>query len=67
MVVKVKNPIEIEFYDVKTKAKFVSKKYVVEQKGKRHFVVAPSPTGDYQCWKIIGAETLKILTKAGKK
>ena len=67
MVLKVVNAIDIEFFDVKTKSKFVVDEYVIEKKGKRHFVVADSPTGDYKCWKIIGADTLKILTKIGKK
>ena len=69
-MVKVKNPVEIEFYDVKTRDRFSTKKYTVEKKTAkgvdRFFVVAQSPNGKHQCWKIIGKDTLAILTKVGK-
>lgn len=47
---------KIEFYDVKTKGKFTTDSYrLVEKKG-RFFVVAKSPTGTHECWRVVGKE-----------
>lgn len=62
---------EQEFYDVKSKAKFKTTDYrLVEKKSKskvsgkevvRYFVVTKSPTGDYECWKVVSKDTAAKL------
>ena len=56
---------ELEFYDVKSRSKFKTTEYRIEEKtstGKngneitRYFAVTKSPTGDYECWKILGKD-----------
>ena len=54
---------EMEFFDVKTKNKFKTTEYRVEQKGPRFFVVAKSPTGSYECWKVVSKEKGQALKK----
>ena len=53
-------PEEIEFYDLKSKNRFKSTDYRVEKRTTngtdRFFAVAKSPTGDYECWKVLGKE-----------
>ena len=44
---------EIEFYDVKTKQKFKTTNYRVEERKGRYFAVTKSPSGDYECWRVI--------------
>jgi len=44
---------EIEFYDVKTKKKFKTSEYRVEERNGRYFAVTKSPSGDYECWRVI--------------
>lgn len=47
---------EMEFYDVKTKAKFKTVEYKVVEKNGRFFIVAKSPHGNYESWKIISKD-----------
>lgn len=50
-----------EFYDVKTKKKFKADEYrLVEKKG-RFFVVAKSPAGSHECWKVVSKDTAAKL------
>ena len=50
----------LEFYDVKSKRKFKTDKYEIRKrdvKGKpRYFAVCKSPTGTYECWRVVGKE-----------
>ena len=53
---------ELEFYDVKSKSKFKSSDYRVEERNGRFFAVTKSPSGDYECWRVLSkvqAESMK--------
>lgn len=52
---------EMEFFDVKTKKKFKTTEYRIVKKGNRNFVVAKSPNGPHECWKIVSEEKAKQL------
>ncbi|MDD4201933.1 MAG: hypothetical protein PHQ52_00510 [Candidatus Omnitrophica bacterium] len=43
----------MEFYDVKSKAKFKTSEYRIEDKKGRFFAVAKSPTGTHECWRVV--------------
>ncbi len=47
---------EVEFYDVKTKAKFKTTEYNIVDKGGRFFAVAKSPSGPHECWRVVGKD-----------
>jgi len=47
---------EIEFYDLKSKKKFMSTSWRIVEKSGRNFAVTKSPTGDYECWKVLGKD-----------
>lgn len=44
---------EISFYDVKAKKKFTSSEYRIEERKGKYFAVTDSPTGDYECWRVV--------------
>ena len=52
----------LEFYDVKSKRKFKTDKYEIRKrdvKGKpRYFAVCKSPTGTYECWRVVVKNSL---------
>lgn len=52
---------KIEFYDVKTKSKFSTDNYRLVEKGGRFFVVAKSPAGTHECWRVVSKETAAKL------
>jgi len=52
---------EMEFFDVKTKKKFKTTDFRIEEKKGRFFAVTKSPTGDYECWKVVSKDTAKNL------
>ena len=54
---------EMEFYDVKEKKKFKTEHFRVEERKGRFFIVAKSPTGAYECWKVISKDTAHKLKK----
>lgn len=54
---------EMEFFDVKTKKKFKATEYRLVEKGNRNFVVAKSPSGPHECWKVVGKDVAKTLKK----
>ena len=54
---------EIEFFDVKTKGKFKASEYRLVQKGNRNFVVAKSPNGPHECWKVVGKDMAAQIKK----
>ena len=47
---------ELEFYDVKSKEKFKTTEWEVREKNGRFFAVTKSPTGDYECWRVLSKE-----------
>ena len=47
---------EIEFFDVKTKKKFKTSEFRVEERKGRFFAVTKSPTGSYECWRVISKD-----------
>ena len=44
---------ELNFYDVKSKKKFITNDYMIVKKGNRYFAVTPSRTGAHNCYRII--------------
>ena len=55
--------MEIQFYDVKSKAKFLTTEYDVREKGGRYFAVAKSQTGTHECWRVLSKEQALKLKK----
>lgn len=53
----------LEFYDVKTRSKFTSSEWRIEEKqGKnrlQYFAVAKSPNGTHEAWRIVSADFAK--------
>ncbi len=47
---------ELEFYDVKSKKKFKSSDYRIEEKKGRFFAVTKSLTGSYECWRVVSKD-----------
>lgn len=43
----------LQFYDVKTKKRFITNNYKYVTKKNRKFAVTQSPSG-IQCWRIVG-------------
>lgn len=54
------NP-KTEFYDVKTKSKFTTEDYRLVEKGGRNFIVAKSPAGPHECWKVVSKDAAAKL------
>ena len=52
---------ELEFYDVKSKKKFKATEFRIEEKKGRFFAVTKSPTGDYECWKVVSKDMAQKL------
>jgi len=52
---------EMEFFDVKTKKKFKSSDFRIEERKGRFFAVTKSPTGDYECWRVVSKENAAKL------
>ena len=44
---------EVEFYDVKSKKKFKSSDFRVEERKGRFFAVAKSNSGPHECWRVL--------------
>ena len=55
---------ELEFYDVKTKSKFKTADFRIEERKGRFFAVAKSLTGKYECWRILSKEMAARLKSA---
>ena len=47
---------KLSFYDVKSKSKFESSEYDIRERNKRHFAVTKSPSGNYECWRVLSKE-----------
>jgi hypothetical protein len=54
---------EVEFYDLKAKAKFKTSDFEVREKKGRFFAVAKSQTGDYECWRVLSKDQAAKLKK----
>lgn len=52
---------ELEFYDVKTKKKFKTENFRIEERKGRFFAVAKSPTGSHECWRIVSKDVATRL------
>jgi len=52
---------EIEFFDVKTKKKFKTSEFRIEKRKNRFFAVTKSPTGSYECWRVVSKDTAAKL------
>jgi len=46
----------LDFFDVKTKKKFKTENYKIVTKGERSFAVTKSPTGSYECWRVVSKD-----------
>jgi len=44
---------ELEFYDVKSRSKFKTSNFRVEEKKGRFFAVAKSQSGSHECWRVL--------------
>ncbi len=60
---KVEQSEAAEFFDVKSKKKFKTTSYAVVERSGRFFIVADSPTGDYECWKVVAKDKAAKLKK----
>jgi hypothetical protein len=47
---------KLDFYDVKTKKKFKTDDYKMVKKSGRSFAVTKSPTGSYDCWRVVSKD-----------
>ena len=47
---------KLSFYDVKTKAKFETDDYRVEERKGRFFAVAKSQAGPHECWRVLSKD-----------
>ena len=52
---------EMEFFDVKSKKKFKTTEFRIEERKGRFFAVTKSPTGSYECWKVVSKDTAAKL------
>ncbi len=46
----------MEFYDVKSKAKFKSTEWRIVEKNGRYFAVTKSQAGPHECWKVVSKD-----------
>ncbi len=54
---------DMEFFDVKSKKKFKTDTFRIEERKGRFFAVAKSPSGTHECWKVVSKDTAKQLKK----
>lgn len=47
---------ELEFYDVKSKEKFKTTDYRIEERNGRFFAVTKSQSGPHECWRVVGKD-----------
>jgi hypothetical protein len=53
----------LSFYDVKSKKKFESADYKVQEKSGRFFAVVKSPSGPHDCWRVLSKDQAAKLKK----
>ena len=46
----------LEFFDVKSKQQFRTDQYRIVVKSGRSFAVTKSPTGSYECWRVVSKD-----------
>ncbi len=54
---------ELEFYDVKSKAKFKSSDYQIKERSGRNFAVTKSKSGPHECWRVVSKDQAAKLKK----
>lgn len=54
---------ELEFYDVKSRKKFKSSDFRIEEKKGRFFAVAKSQSGPHECWRVLSKAQAAELKK----
>ncbi|MBF0122258.1 MAG: hypothetical protein HQL21_02475 [Candidatus Omnitrophica bacterium] len=54
---------KLAFYDVKSKKKFESDQYKVQEKSGRFFAVTKSPNGPHECWRVLSKDQAAKLKK----
>ena len=54
---------DMEFYDVKSKKKFKTGEFRIEEKKGRCFAVAKSPSGTHECWRVVSKDQAAQLKK----
>ena len=47
---------ELSFYDVKTKKKFTTSDFRIEDKSVRKFAVTKSQEGSHECWRVVSKD-----------
>lgn len=47
---------KLSFYDVKSKGKFETVDYRIEEKAGKFFAVAKSKTGPHECWRVVSKD-----------
>ncbi|MCG3167866.1 MAG: hypothetical protein POELPBGB_03665 [Bacteroidia bacterium] len=47
---------KLSFYDVKSKSKFETENYEIREKGGKSFAVTKSPSGAYECWRVLSKD-----------
>ena len=52
---------ELEFFDVKTKNRFKTAAFRIEERKGRFFAVTRSQTGTHECWKIVSKDAAARL------
>ncbi|MEA3305235.1 MAG: hypothetical protein U9R52_00300 [Candidatus Omnitrophota bacterium] len=54
---------ELQFFDVKSKNKFKTTDFRIEERKGRFFAVAKSPTGSHECWRVLSKDKAAELKK----
>ncbi len=54
---------EMDFFDVKSKTKFKTSDFRVEERKGRFFAVAKSPSGSHECWRVLSKDMAAQLKK----
>jgi hypothetical protein len=54
---------KLSFYDVKSKKKFESAEYKVQEKNGRFFAVCKSLSGPHDCWRVLSKDQAQKLKK----
>ena len=47
---------KLSFYDVKSKSNFETENYEIREKGGKSFAVTKSPSGTYECWRVLSKD-----------
>ncbi len=52
---------KLSFYDVKTKTKFETDDYSIQEKNGRFFAVTKSLSGTHECWRVLSKDQAERL------